>query len=313
MASRLLSTLESAGLAATATFASVLWIGLALPGLPLLPGVGGSNDSNVAISLSSAVLGVQDSRTFTQSNAVAGRQARLLSLLLPAPDPLSTKLAIKSADTEARSEPSMAVALPPAPPEHAVAPNNGPRVIESTQLASASATPPPPPAPPAPQPPVSSPPPPRKPDPVPQTPAPPTLPVDPPPPTDIDIPSGLPEEPAVAEDTPPSGGSSAGPTTTPSAGTVPAGGNNGNGNGNGNGNAGGNNAGGNGKGNAGGNNPNAGGANAGGNGNGNGNAGGNNPNAGGNNPNAGGANAGGNGNGNGAGSGAPKGNPNKGK
>ena len=61
MASRLLSTFESAGLAATATFASVLWIGLALPGLPLLPGVGGGQNSNVAISLSSAVLGVQDS------------------------------------------------------------------------------------------------------------------------------------------------------------------------------------------------------------------------------------------------------------
>ena len=112
LASRLLSTLESAGLAATATFASVLWIGLALPGLPLLPGVGGGKNSNVAISLSSAVLGVQDSRTFAPSSGTAGRQARLLSLLLPAPDPLGTELATKSVDTEARTDASMAVALP---------------------------------------------------------------------------------------------------------------------------------------------------------------------------------------------------------
>ena len=95
MASRLLSTFESAGLAATATFAGVLWVGLALPGLPLLPGVGGGQGSNVAISLSSAVLGVQDSRTFASSGGVAGRQARLLSLLLPTPDPLAKELATK--------------------------------------------------------------------------------------------------------------------------------------------------------------------------------------------------------------------------
>jgi len=89
MASRLLSTFESASLAATATFAGVLWVGLALPGLPLLPGVGGGQGSNVAISLNSAVLGVQDSRTFASSDGIAGRQARLLSLLLPTPDPLA--------------------------------------------------------------------------------------------------------------------------------------------------------------------------------------------------------------------------------
>jgi len=99
-ASRLLSTFESSGLAATATFVSVLWIGLALPGLPLLPGVGGGQNSNVAISLSSAVLGVQDSRTFAPSSGVAGRQARLLSLLLPGPDTVGKKLAIKRPDAD---------------------------------------------------------------------------------------------------------------------------------------------------------------------------------------------------------------------
>jgi hypothetical protein len=276
-ASRLLSTFESAGLAATATFASVLWIGLALPGLPLLPGVGGGQNSNVAISLNSAVLGVQDSRMFGTSLGTAGRQARLLSLLLPAPDPLGKDLATKRPDSEASSTGSMVVALPFPPAAH----DDGPRVIESTHLASAVGPAPAPPAPPAPKPTPSSPPPPRQPDPKPQPPATPTLPVDPPPPTG---PDGSP----VAGDTPPSDGSSPDSTTTPDPGTGPA---NGNGNGNGSGN---------GNGNAGGNNPNAGGANAGGNGNGDGNAGGNNPNAGGNNPNAGGANAGGNGNGNGA-------------
>jgi hypothetical protein len=161
-----------------------------LPGLPLLPGVGGGTTSNVSISLSSAVLGVQDSRTFAQSNGVAGRQARLLSLLLPAPDPLGTKLATKLVDADARSAASMAVALPTGLPAPAAA-NNGPRVIESTQLASASHPAPAPPAPPAPQPPVSSPPPPRKPDPEPQTLRRPRL-IDPPPPADTDVPSGLP-------------------------------------------------------------------------------------------------------------------------
>jgi hypothetical protein len=317
MASRLLSTFESAGLAATATFASVLWIGLALPGLPLLPGVGGGQNSNVAISLSSAVLGVQDSRTFAPSVGAAGRHARLLSLLLPASDPLGKELAAKRPDTSARSGTSMVVALPPAQPAQAAAPDSGPRVAESSQLAStASAPAPSPPAPPPPpRPPAPSPAPPRVPDPNPQTPAPPTDPSTPPLPTGPDVPSTGPQPPE-AGDTPPSDAGSADTAPAPDPGTAPDPGN-APGNGNGNGNGGGNNP------NAGGNNPNAGGANAGGNGNGNGNAGGNNPNAGGNNPNAGGnnpkaggANAGGNGNGNGngngAGNGAPKGAPKKG-
>ena len=102
MASRILSTFESAGLAATATFAGALWVGLALPGLPLLPGIGGGQNSNVAISLNSAVLGVQDSRTYAASSGVSGRQARLLSLLLPTPDPLGKKLATQTPDAGAQ-------------------------------------------------------------------------------------------------------------------------------------------------------------------------------------------------------------------
>src|SRR2546425_6631633 len=116
MASRLLSTFESAGLAAAATFAGALWVGLALPGLPLLPGIGGGQNSNVAISLNSAVLGVQDSRTFAASSGASGRQARLLSLLLPTPDPLGKKLTTKRPDAGAQSGAPMVVALPAPPP-----------------------------------------------------------------------------------------------------------------------------------------------------------------------------------------------------
>nr|MDP9303536.1 hypothetical protein [Actinomycetota bacterium] len=154
MASRLLSTFESAGLAATATFAGALWVGLALPGLPLLPGVGGGQGNNVAISLNSAVLGVQDSRTFTSSAGVAGRQARLLSLLLPAPDPLAKELAIKRPVGAPTSGTPIVVALPAV---HTAAPSSDPRVVESSQLASTAYTPAP--SPPAPSPPTPSPPP----------------------------------------------------------------------------------------------------------------------------------------------------------
>ena len=285
-ASRLLSTFESAGLAATATFASVLWIGLALPGLPLLPGVGGGQNSNVAISLNSAVLGVQDSRTFGHSTGTAGRQARLLSLLLPAPDPLGKDLATKRPDSEASSNGSMVVALPSPPPAQAAPRDDGPRVIESTHLASASGPAPAPPAPPCPA----------------RLRLPPRRPRG----SRIRSPSRLqlprsrlirlrpripmarrwPAIPRPATEARRTRLRRLTQAPVPRTETAT-------GNGNGNGNAGGNNP------NAGGNNPNAGGANAGGNGNGNGNgnAGGNNPNAGGNNPNAGGANAGGNGNG----------------
>src|SRR5256714_14928401 len=156
MASRILSTFESSGLAATATFAGALWVGLALPGLPLLPGIGGGQNSNVAISLNSAVLGVQDSRTFAASVGASGRQARLLSLLLPTPDQLGKKLATKQTDAAAASDAPMVIALPALPPSHAENPApETPRVVESSQVAStvsvpAPSSPPEPPRPPAP-------------------------------------------------------------------------------------------------------------------------------------------------------------------
>jgi hypothetical protein len=321
-ASRLLSAIESAGLASTATFASALWVGLALPGLPLLPGLGTGGNSNVAISLSSAVLGVQESQTFKSPNNPTGRQARLLSLLLPA-DALANDLATaptRSAESRAKS---LIVALPdpPAAEGHESGPSSSDqpeRQVASAPVQQSQPAPQPPaPAPPAPHPatPAAAP---RQQQPDPNPPAPgPSTPSTPPPSSDSGEPVVAPppadggEGPQPADPGAPESTESPDPAEDPGygdpggAGSTPGG----NGNGNGNGNAGGNNpnaggnnpnAGGNSP-NAGGNNPNAGGnnPNAGGNGNGNGNAGGN-------NPNAGGANAGGNGNGNGAAKGGPK-------
>jgi hypothetical protein len=197
MASRLLSTLESAGLAAATTFAGMLWIGLALPGRPLLPGVGGGQNSNVAISLSSAVLGVQDSRTFAHSHGIAGRQTRLLSLLLPSPDLLARKLATRRLEAAAPSGAPMVLALPPL---QTGAPGNETRAFKRSQVTSLVApapspsvpsppTPPPPPTPPAPPRGTPAPSPaPQAPDPDPQTPTPPTD-ISAPPPTDTDTPA----------------------------------------------------------------------------------------------------------------------------
>ena len=48
------------GRAAAATTACILWGGLALPGLQLLPGSGGFGDQSISISLQSALLGIDD-------------------------------------------------------------------------------------------------------------------------------------------------------------------------------------------------------------------------------------------------------------
>jgi len=324
-ASRLLSAIESAGLASTATFASALWLGLALPGLPLLPGLGAGANSNVAISLSSAVLGVQESQTFRSPNNATGRQARLLSLLLPA-DALANDLATASPRSAESRAKSLIVALPdpPAAENHESGPSSTDqpqRQVASAPVQQSEPAPQPPaPAPPAPHPATPAAPRQQQPDPNPPAPEPSTPstppsssdtgePVVGPPPADGGE-GPLPADPGAPE-SPESPDPAANPgNANPDAGgatTNPGGNGNGNGNGNAGGNnpnSGGNNAGGNSNAsgnnpNAGGNNPNAGGNNAGGNGNGNGNAGGN-------NPNAGGANAGGNGNGNGAAKGGPK-------
>ena len=122
---------------ATATFASVLWVGLALPGLPLLPGLGASANSNVAISLSSAVLGVQESQTFKATSGLTGRQARLLSLLLPT-DPAAAGLATRRPSEADAPVGTLVVALPEPPPTPAADnPQGASRVADTILLASA--------------------------------------------------------------------------------------------------------------------------------------------------------------------------------
>jgi hypothetical protein len=57
---RLMAALKSTAQVCVAAVACALWIGLALPGLQLLPGVGDLASTSVAISLQSALLGIDD-------------------------------------------------------------------------------------------------------------------------------------------------------------------------------------------------------------------------------------------------------------
>src|ERR1700730_13022776 len=57
---RLRSALRSTAQVGVAAIACTLWIGLALPGLQLLPGIGDLANASVAISLQSALLGIDD-------------------------------------------------------------------------------------------------------------------------------------------------------------------------------------------------------------------------------------------------------------
>src|SRR5436190_3625261 len=233
---RAVSALESAALATAATFAAILWLGIALPGLPLLPGLGSGRDRNLAISLDSALLGIQDQ---TGRPDAAGRQTRLLSLLLPARNPLSDGLASRRLDGRPSNEP-IVVALPaPVSATPAAAPPETPsHRADPADLASASVPDAPPaPAPPAPGPqaPQQSPPPaPGRPQPLPPTPAqPPATPADPPSADPSEPPAAPP--PPVDGDPVPGDGGPAGSTPPADPGTTP-----GNGNGQGAGNANGN-------------------------------------------------------------------------
>ena len=235
---RAVSALESAALATAATFAAILWLGIALPGLPLLPGLGSGRDRNLAISLDSALLGIQDQ---TGRPDAAGRQARLFSLLLPARNPLSDGLASRRLDGRPSNEP-IVVALPaPVSARPAAAPPETPsHRADPADLASASVpdAPPAPPAPaPGPQAPQQSPPPaPGRPQPLPPTPAqPPATPADPPSADPSEPPAAPP--PPVDGDPVPGDGGPAGSTPPADPGTTPG---NGNGNGQGAGNANGN-------------------------------------------------------------------------
>ena len=54
------AALVSAAQSCVAVVACTLWVALALPGLQLLPGLGNDGDASVAISLQSALLGIDD-------------------------------------------------------------------------------------------------------------------------------------------------------------------------------------------------------------------------------------------------------------
>src|SRR5258706_4397192 len=68
---RLRAALKSSAQGCVAAVACALWIGLALPGLQLLPGVGDLANTSVAISLQSALLGIDD--TSGRSSSVSVR------------------------------------------------------------------------------------------------------------------------------------------------------------------------------------------------------------------------------------------------
>jgi hypothetical protein len=72
---RLRSALRSTAQVGVAAVACTLWIGLALPGLQLIPGVGDLANTSVAISLQSALLGIDDSSGPTSASVNAAVRA----------------------------------------------------------------------------------------------------------------------------------------------------------------------------------------------------------------------------------------------
>ncbi|MEP7334579.1 MAG: hypothetical protein ABI717_02255 [Actinomycetota bacterium] len=74
---RVRAALAPFGRASAAATACILWVGLALPGLQLLPGAGGFGDRSIAISLQSALLGIDNGYASTPE---ARRAIRALGL-----------------------------------------------------------------------------------------------------------------------------------------------------------------------------------------------------------------------------------------
>lgn len=70
---RVRAALAPLGRASAATTACILWVGLALPGLQLLPGSGGFGDRSIAISLQSALLGIDNGYASTPETRAAMR------------------------------------------------------------------------------------------------------------------------------------------------------------------------------------------------------------------------------------------------
>jgi hypothetical protein len=104
-----------------------LWVALALPGLHLLPGLGGDADASVAISLQSALLGIDDQST---QPADASLLASLRALGINAHGSLSAALSrtqsaaafaplVAQVDVRARDGADVSTVSAPPPPPHA--------------------------------------------------------------------------------------------------------------------------------------------------------------------------------------------------
>lgn len=85
-ARRVRRALVPLGRASAAATACVLWVGLALPGLQLLPGSGGFGDRSIAISLQSALLGIDNGYASTPE-ARAAMRALGLAVISRSPVP----------------------------------------------------------------------------------------------------------------------------------------------------------------------------------------------------------------------------------
>ena len=176
---RLKAALKSSAQMCVAAVACALWIGLALPGLQLLPGVGDLANTSVAISLQSALLGIDDA---SSSNSVSVRAALRALGLKPASqmlphDLLRVRGASASGSLVAQLDPRLLSAPDAGPPPTApsrpsvVAPVHPQVPLISLPLPPLRTPPPPrapkpvvppaapaPPAPPAPAPPLPTPP-----------------------------------------------------------------------------------------------------------------------------------------------------------
>jgi hypothetical protein len=83
---RVRGALAPLGRASAAATACILWVGLALPGLQLLPGAGGFGDRSIAISLQSALLGIDNGYASTPE-ARAAMRALGLAVISQSPVP----------------------------------------------------------------------------------------------------------------------------------------------------------------------------------------------------------------------------------
>jgi hypothetical protein len=95
---RVRSALVPLGRASAATTACILWVGLALPGLQLLPGSGGFGDRSIAISLQSALLGIDSGYASTPETRAALRALGLAVIRqsgLPLPSDGDVSLAVE--------------------------------------------------------------------------------------------------------------------------------------------------------------------------------------------------------------------------